>query len=126
MIGVKSQIIMLLAVACYFVLLTVLLRKKTLNMKYGLVWVFTGIVMLILAAFPKVLNVISSLIGISSPTNTLFAVILFCIILILMSLTAIVTGLNSKVKRLSQTIALLENRLRAVETGEKPEGTTEK
>ncbi len=121
MIGGKSQIIMLLAVICYFFLLILLLRKKMLNLKYGLLWIFSGVLMLILAAFPGILNAFSSFVGIASPTNALFAVIIFCIILILMSLTAIVSSLNNKVKRLAQTIAMLENRLRAVEASGEPE-----
>lgn len=126
MIGGKSQIIMLLAVLCYFVLLIFLLRKKMLNLKYGLLWIFSGVLMLILAIFPGILNSFSRLVGIASPTNALFAVILFCVMIILMSLTAIVSGLNNKVKRLAQAIALLENRLRAVETAEKREKVAEK
>lgn len=126
MIGGKSQIIMLLAVVCYFVLLILLLRKKMLNLKYGLLWIFSGVLMLILAIFPGILNSFSRLVGIASPTNALFAVILFCVMIILMSLTAIVSGLNNKVKRLAQAIALLENRLRAVETAEKREKVAEK
>lgn len=121
MIGGKSQIIMLLAVMCYFVLLILLLRKKMLNLKYGLLWIFSGVLMLILAIFPGILNSFSRLVGIAIPTNALFAVILFCVMIILISLTAIVSGLNNKVKKLAQTIAMLENRLRAVEACEEPE-----
>lgn len=126
MIGGKSQIIMLLAVMCYFVLLILLLRKKMLNLKYGLLWIFSGVLMLILAIFPGILNSFSRLVGIASPTNALFAVILFCVMIILISLTAIVSGLNNKVKKLAQTIALLENRLRAVEMAEEREKVAEK
>lgn len=126
MIGGKSQIIMLLAVMCYFVLLIFLLRKKMLNLKYGLLWIFSGVLMLILAIFPGILNSFSRLVGIASPTNALFAVILFCVMIILMSLTAIVSGLNNKVKKLAQTIALLENRLRAVEALGEREKVAEK
>lgn len=98
MVGIKSQAFMLMAVLVYFILLVILLRKKTLNLKYGLIWIFSGIIMLILAIFPEILNRFSEFVGIASPTNALFAVIIFCLIMILMSLTAIVSGLNNKVK----------------------------
>lgn len=115
MVGIKSQAFMLMAVLVYFILLVILLRKKTLNLKYGLIWIFSGIIMLILAIFPEILNRFSEFVGIASPTNALFAVIIFCLIMILMSLTAIVSGLNNKVKKLSQSIALLENHIREIE-----------
>lgn len=68
--------------------------------------------MLILAIFPQILNVSAELLGIYDPTNALFAIAFFCVIIILMSLTAIVSKMNEKIKRLVQTIALLDKRIR--------------
>ena len=106
------QIAMLLAVVVYFFFLFHLLKKKRLNIKYTLLWIFSGILMLILALFPRILDVFAKMIGIYEPTNALFAVIFFCIIIILMSLTAIVSKMNERIKRLAQSVALLEKRLR--------------
>lgn len=72
--------------------------------------------MLLLAIFPEILDFIAQLIGIYEPTNALFAIISFCTIIILMSLTAIVSKLNERLKRLVQAVALLEKRLRELET----------
>lgn len=109
------QIAMLLAVAVYFFFLFHLLKKKRLNIKYTLLWIFSGVLMLILALFPRILDVFAKMIGIYEPTNALFAVIFFCIIIILMSLTAIVSKMSEQNKRLTQTIALIEKRLRDLE-----------
>ena len=117
MISQKLQIFMLLAVALYFVILFKLLQKKRLNLKYTLLWIISGFLMLVLAAFPKTLNIFANMIGVYEPTNALFALIFFCIIMILMSLTAIVSKLNERVKRLTQSIALLEKRMRDQERG---------
>ena len=106
---------MLVAVAVYFYLVLRLLKKKSLNLKYTLLWLLSGIIMLILAVFPQILNGFATAVGIYEPTNALFAVIFFCIIIILMSLTAIVSKLNEKSKRLIQSIALLEKRVRILE-----------
>lgn len=76
---------------------------------------FSGCLMLALALFPQILNWFAALIGIYEPTNALFALIFFCIIIILMSLTAIVSKLNERLKRLIQSVALIEKRLREQE-----------
>lgn len=110
--SITLQAAMLLAVGLYFFLLLRLLKKKSLNLKYTLLWIFSGILMLVLALFPGLLSVVAKLIGVYAPTNALFALILFCVIMILMSLTAIVSKLNERVKRLSQAYALLEKRVR--------------
>lgn len=109
------QIAMLLAVVVYFFFLFHLLKKKRLNIKYTLLWIFSGVLMLILALFPRVLDVFAKMIGIYEPTNALFAVIFFCMIIILMSLTAIVSKMNERNKCLAQAIALIEKRLRDLE-----------
>lgn len=109
------QIAMLIAVAVYFALVFHLLKKKALNLKYTLLWLLSGIIMLVLAIFPQILDFFANLVGIYEPTNALFAVVFFCVIIILMSLTAIVSKLNEKSKRLIQSIALLEKRVRRLE-----------
>ncbi len=103
---------LLLAVVVYFLLLLYLLKKRTLNIKYSLLWLFSGILMLLLAVCPQILSWFARVVGISAPVNALFALVLFCVLCIVMSLTAIVSKLNERVKRLTQTCALLEKRLR--------------
>ena len=49
MISRTLQIVMILAVAVYFVLLFLLLKKRSLHLKYTLLWIFSGILMLVLA-----------------------------------------------------------------------------
>ena len=71
--------------------------------------------MLALAVFPRILSWLAALVGIYDPTNALFAFMFFCGIIILMSITAIVSKLNEKSKRLIQSVALLEKRVRELE-----------
>lgn len=115
MISRTLQIVMVLAVTVYFVLLFLLLKKRSLHLKYTLLWIFSGVLMLALAVFPHLLDWFAALIGIYEPTNALFSLIFFCIIIILMSLTAIVSKQNERTKRLAQVVALLEKRVRELE-----------
>ena len=109
------QIFMLAAVAIYFALLIYFLRRKRIILKYSLLWMFSGFVMLLLAVFPKILDWAAKIVGIASPVNALFAIALFCVIIILMSLTAIVSRLNDQLLQLAQSNALLEKRVRDLE-----------
>lgn len=109
------QIFMLAAVALYFALLIYFLRRKRINLKYSLLWLFSGIVMLLLAVFPRILDRAAAIVGIASPVNALFAIVLFCVMIILMSLTAIVSRLKNQLLQLVQANALLERRVRELE-----------
>ncbi len=115
MISFRLQIALLVALGIYFFLVFYLLKKKMLNLKYTLLWLAAGLVMLVLTICPQILATVSALVGVFDPTNALFAVIFFCVIIILMSLTAIVSRLNERLKRLIQSDALLEKRVRDLE-----------
>lgn len=121
MISTKLQIAMLLAVGLYFLIVLRLLRQKTLNLKYTLLWLASGLIMLLLAVFPQLLGWFSTLVGIYDPTNALFSFVFFCVIIILMSLTAIVSKLNEKSKQTVQAMALMERRIRNLEKNSEKE-----
>lgn len=109
------QISLILGVLLYLYILISLMRKKSLNLKYTLLWIFSGIVMQIIALFPSILVKFTSSIGIIDVTNGLFALILFFIFIILMSITSIVSKMNDKNKQLTQEFSLLEMRVRKLE-----------
>ena len=114
MISKTLQTAMFIAVIIYFFLLILLLKKKRLLLKYSLLWLFAGTVMLIMVLFPGMLNWFSRILGIYSPVNALFAIILFCVIILLVSLTSIVSAQNEKIKRLIQREAILDQEIKAL------------
>ena len=118
----RLQAVMLLAVVLYFCILYALLKKRLLHLKYTLLWILSGALMLVLALFPRLLDGAARLLGVYEATNALFAMAFFCVIILLMALTAIVSKLNRKVSRLAQTIALLEKRVRDNEAEEGEHG----
>ena len=118
MLSRSAQLSMLAALAVYTLVLLLMLRRKRLTLRYALLWIFSDVLMLLLAAFPGILPAFAGLVGIYDHTNALFAVVIFCLILILMSLSSVVSDLNEKLKRLAQANALLEKRLRELEQGE--------
>jgi len=115
MISTRFQITILCALALYFVVLLYLLVKRRLNLKYTLLWLAFGVLLLVFAVIPDLLTFCASLIGVKVASNGLFAVLHFCTLILLISMTAIVSKLNEKIKRLIQAIALLERRIRELE-----------
>ena len=101
--------IFFLAIILYY-----LVRKK-LNLRYTLVWLITVTLLLVLAVFPSIVNVVSNLLNIVSPVNTIFLFAILFILIIILTLTAIVSHMNNRVYRLAQKQALLEKRIRELE-----------
>lgn len=119
MIPYRLQIVLLVAVILYFVVILYFLKKKALELKYTLIWLLAGVVMLILIAFPQLMTFVVSVLGIQSNMNGLYIALISFIIMILMTLTSIVSRLAYKAKVLTQEVALLEKRIRDLENVQK-------
>lgn len=107
-----QQMAILAALAGYFVFLFHMLKKNRLNLRYTLVWFLTGLVMCVLALFPRILTCFSVWFGFEVPANTLFSFLFFFMFIILISLTTIVSKQNESIKRLVQYVALLDKQIR--------------
>ena len=112
----KLRIVLVAAVIIYFVLILYWLKVKALNLKYSLLWLLSGVAMGILVIFPETLIWISKLVGIQTPMYALIIFALAFVIAILMSITSIVSRQNRKIRTLIQENALLEKRIRDLES----------
>lgn len=102
----KSQIIIL--VLLFFLLITVInaVRKRTIELKYALAWFFGDIALMLIVLFPKILNILSNLLGIYSPVNMIFFLgFLFSLMLILI-LTITLSRVTARIRRLAQIEAI--------------------
>lgn len=68
----------------------------------------------IIALFPQIIYVFVKLIGIQTPVNGLYAICIFMMMLILISLTSIVSKQTERIKNLTQYIAILEKDVREI------------
>ena len=106
--------VMLIGVLFYFYCIFYFVKKKSLSLKYSLLWITTGIIMGIIALFPQIIYVFVKLIGIQTPVNGLYAICIFMMMLILISLTSIVSKQTERIKNLTQYIAILEKDVREI------------
>ena len=109
------RVFLFVAIAIYFAVLALLVRKGSMSIRYSLLWFFVGFLMLLLTIWPKLLYGFSRLVGISMPVNALYSVAFFCVLILLVSLTSIVSRQNERIKKLVQNQALLEQRIRELE-----------
>ena len=115
MITRRLQLTALLIGILFLVMMIELIRKNRVSLKYALLWLFSGAVMLLLAVFPKLLDKLSRLIGVYSPVNALFAILLCCGLVLMISFSVIMSGNKKAIVRLTQEISLMENRIRELE-----------
>ena len=102
------------AVASIILILVVveLVRGRRLKERYALLWLATGVVLLVLSLWREGLNTIAGWLGVTSyPPAVLFAVATLFIFLVLLHYSTVISRLTDENVDLAQRIALLEERL---------------
>ena len=84
------------------------IRRNRLKERYALLWLAAGVAMVVLSAWSELLKMVTSLLGFGLPSNGLFTVVLFFLILIVFHFSIAVSTESERTKRLAQEIALLK------------------
>ena len=109
--GLKLQIIVAVIIVAALVFIANMVRKQILDIRFALSWLTVGGVVLILDAFPGIMNSLVHLLGIELPVNMMFFFGFCFTLLLLFILTVKVSKQEEQLKRLTQELALLEDRI---------------
>ena len=89
-----------------------LIRSRRLRERYALLWLLTGVVLLVLSAWRDGLNTIAGWVGVTGyPPAVLFAVALLFVLVVLLHYSTVVSKLADQNTVLAQRLALLEEEL---------------
>ena len=105
---VRQKIVALLISFFILVIIVELVRRRRLREEYSVLWIFTGIAIVVLAFSYGLLQRITEFIGAGLPTSTLFFFALIFLILVSLQFSVKVSDLSNQVKTLAQRVALLE------------------
>ncbi len=111
----KLQIALIIGSVLYLLAIFWLLKKNKMSIRYSLLWLASGVVLLLFACFPYLAKVLRAITGVQVVSNLIFLMVIVFMLFILLSLTSAISGMMEKVKRLTQANALLEERLRRLE-----------
>ena len=111
----KLRIFLLIGAVVYLALIFLLLKKGKLGVRFSLVWLASGGVLLVFAAFPYVVYVLRDLLHMVMPVNLVFTLLFCFVLLLLLTLSVSASGFAERIKTLAQANALLEQRVRALE-----------
>ncbi|WP_211750269.1 DUF2304 domain-containing protein [Paenibacillus sp. Marseille-Q4541] len=108
MISFKLQIILIASSLFCVLLLLNLLRRYRIDLKYSILWIIVGGILLILSLFPRLFDYITNILGIELPVNALFLLSIFGLICISFSATLEISKANNRIKDLTQEIGLMK------------------
>jgi len=93
-----------------------LLRRRQLREKYAILWLFVSVVVVVLAAFPSVLNWVGKGLGISDPPNLLFFGAVIVLLLVSVHLSWESSRLEEETRTLAEEVALLRMQVEALQS----------
>jgi hypothetical protein len=102
---------------CFTIMVFYYIYKARLKEAYALIWVVTNLFFLGLSLWQDGLNWLSKFIGIYYPPAALFLVLFGGVLLILLQFSCVLSRRADDVKKLSQRLALLEEKMSRAEKG---------
>ncbi|GAB4506107.1 MAG: hypothetical protein Kow00123_02450 [Anaerolineales bacterium] len=92
-----------------------LVRTRKLKEEYAILWLFTGIVLVLLPVVIDLLDAISFALGITYPPAFIGLVAAVCILFILFQFSTNISRFSERTKVLAQEVAILKERVRRLE-----------
>ena len=104
----SANIFFLLIVVVMEILVLAQVRNQKMKEKYAALWLIVGVVMIILALFPKLLDGFSQLVGIETPVNLLFLLAIIMLMGISLHLTLAISKITDDMRTLAEEVAIMK------------------
>lgn len=94
-----------------FIVITWLIAKKRLNIKYSIVWLIWSLLLIFMAIFPETFYVVSDLLGIELPVNAVFLIMIGLLYGLTLFVYIMISKHNEEIIKLTYEVAVLKKEL---------------
>ena len=98
--------LILSVLVCAFVIVQV--RHQRMKERYAALWLIIGAVIIVLGAFPTLLNGVAEFVGVALPVNLLFLLSILLLMGVSIHLTLELSRLSEKTRILAEEVAILK------------------
>ena len=91
-----------------------LIRRGKLKERYALLWLLSGLVILLFSIFPNLLNIISRMLGMYYLT-ALFVISFLFLLMIVLHFSTVISRLSERNKELTQELSIMEFRFKQLD-----------
>lgn len=99
------------AVNLFFLgMVLVAVYKGKLREAYALIWLIAAVVILLLSLSPRLLGLLSEILGIKTPAFALLSCLLMGMLFLLFQVTVVQSKLHERITRLTEELALLREK----------------
>lgn len=115
MLPTTLRVTLVVVLILYFIILFIFLKRRSIELRYTLLWILCGVLMALMLLSPKGFTILINFFGITGTMNGLFLMFIALLIMICMSLTAIVSAQSRKLRTLIQQMAIMDKKLQELE-----------
>ena len=101
------DVVALLGAIAWLLLIFELVRRRQFSEGYSLLWLFSGVVLLVLSLWRELLDLIAHAMGIFYPPTALFVIAVGFVLLLIVQQSAMICKMEKRNNDLAQRIALL-------------------
>jgi hypothetical protein len=87
------------------------IRRSSLNARYAILWLGAGGVLLVFSLYRPLLDWVAKQLGISYPPSLLFGLAFLFLLVIVLHYSLVISSHRNSIRRLTQTVALLQRAL---------------
>lgn len=103
----RSTIFFVILTLVMLFLVAKLLRSRKIREHYAVLWILVGLLMIVLVAFPGLLNWLAHLVGVALPSNLLFILAIMMLLGVTLQLTLELSRAEDRVRVLAENVAIL-------------------
>lgn len=121
--SIAIRICLIVVSVLVFIFMMRKIRKEKLLISDAVFWIVFSAGLLILSIFPKIIIYAADLLGFISPTNLVFMLIIFVLLLKMFAMSLHISHLDCQLRQTVQAFAILEKKVReqADKTGQQNE-----
>lgn len=87
----------------------VLMQKKKLSTKIGIIWILPVLLFFIVALMPEFFFNLTSKIGFKTPSNLMIGILFIFLIVVILNLTIVISTMQKKIELLIQEVSILKS-----------------
>lgn len=107
MMTLQIQIILIVFILLFLLVILNMICKRELELKYALSWFIMDLALIILVCIPNTMEKLAELLGIYSPVNMVFFLGFVFSLIVIFVLTVTLSRMSSRVRRLAQIVAMM-------------------
>lgn len=104
----RIQFLAVIGSVVFLVVIVELIRKRKIGDAYGLLWIFFGVVFIVIAVWRQGLEIISRLMGIYYTPAAFLLILIMALLLILIQYSLVISRLSENCRTLNQQLAILQ------------------